>query len=57
MEKLTDDETHQLALMFEIASRLAGACRIKNDFLHRRRQERSYRLVVRCCGYGSAGVP
>ena len=33
MEKLTDDEMHQLALMFEIAPRLADAYRIKNDFL------------------------
>ena len=33
MEKLTDDETYQLALMFEIAPRLADAYRIKNDFL------------------------
>ena len=33
MEKLTDDEVYQLALMFEIAPRLADAYRIKNDFL------------------------
>ena len=33
MEKLTDDEMCQLALMFEIAPRLADAYRIKNDFL------------------------
>ena len=33
MEKLTDDEMHQLALMFEITPRLADAYRIKNDFL------------------------
>ena len=33
MEKLTDDEMYQLALMFEIAPRLADAYRIKNDFL------------------------
>jgi transposase len=33
MEKLTDDEICQLALMFEIAPRLADAYRIKNDFL------------------------
>ena len=32
-EKLTEDEMHQLALMFEIAPRLADAYRIKNDFL------------------------
>jgi transposase len=33
MEKLTDDEMYQLALMFEIAPRLADAYRIKNEFL------------------------
>lgn len=33
MEKLSDDEASQLALMFEIAPRLADAYRIKNDFL------------------------
>ena len=33
MEKLTDDEMYQLALMFEIAPRLADAYRVKNDFL------------------------
>ena len=33
MEKLTDDEMYQLALMFEIAPRLADAYRIKNNFL------------------------
>ena len=33
MEKLTDDEMYQMALMFEIAPRLADAYRIKNDFL------------------------
>ena len=33
MEKLTDDEMCQLALMFEIAPRLADAYRIKNEFL------------------------
>ena len=33
MEKLTDDEMHQLALMFEIAPRLADAYRVKNEFL------------------------
>ena len=33
MEKLTDDEIYQLALMFEIAPRLADAYRIKNEFL------------------------
>ena len=33
MENLTDDEIYQLALMFEIAPRLADAYRIKNDFL------------------------
>ena len=33
MEKLTDNEMYQLALMFEIAPRLADAYRIKNDFL------------------------
>ncbi len=32
-EKLTDVEKHQLALMFEIAPRLADAYRAKNDFL------------------------
>ena len=33
MEKLTDDEMDRLALMFEIAPRLADAYRIKNEFL------------------------
>ena len=33
MEKLTDEEMYQLALMFEIAPRLADAYRIKNEFL------------------------
>lgn len=33
MGKLTDDEMHQLALMFEIAPRLADAYRVKNEFL------------------------
>ena len=33
MEKLTDDEASRLALMFEIAPRLADAYRVKNDFL------------------------
>ncbi len=33
MEKLTDNEMYQLALMFEIAPRLADAYRIKNEFL------------------------
>ncbi len=33
MERLTDDEMYRLALMFEIAPRLADAYRIKNDFL------------------------
>lgn len=33
MEKLTDHEAGQLALMFEIAPRLADAYRVKNDFL------------------------
>ena len=33
MEKLTPDEMDRLALMFEIAPRLADAYRIKNDFL------------------------
>ena len=33
MEKLNDEEMYQLALMFEIAPRLADAYRIKNDFL------------------------
>ena len=33
IEKLTEDEMYQLALMFEIAPRLADAYRIKNDFL------------------------
>ncbi len=33
MEKLTEEEMNRLALMFEIAPRLADAYRIKNDFL------------------------
>ena len=33
MEKLTDDEKDRLALMFEIAPRLADAYRVKNEFL------------------------
>ena len=33
VEKLTDDEMYQLALIFEIAPRLADAYRIKNDFI------------------------
>ena len=33
MEILTDEEMHQLALMFEIAPRLADAYRVKNEFL------------------------
>lgn len=33
MEKLKEDEMHRLALMFEIAPRLADAYRLKNDFL------------------------
>ena len=33
MEKLTDEEMYRLALMFEIAPRLADAYRVKNDFL------------------------
>jgi len=33
MEKLTDEVMYQLALMFEIAPRLADAYRIKNEFL------------------------
>ncbi len=33
MEKLNDDERAQLALMFEIAPRLADAYRVKNEFL------------------------
>ena len=32
-EKLTDEEMSRLALMFEIAPRLADAYRLKNDFL------------------------
>ena len=32
-EKLTEDEMNRLALMFEIAPKLADAYRIKNDFL------------------------
>lgn len=31
--KLTDEEADQLALMFEIAPRLADAYRLKNEFL------------------------
>lgn len=38
LEKLTEEEKHQLALMFEIAPRLADAYRVKNDFL----------TVIRC---------
>lgn len=33
MEKLTDEEMDRLALMFEIAPRLADAYRLKNEFL------------------------
>ena len=33
IEKLTDQQMNQLALMFEIAPRLADAYRIKNEFL------------------------
>ncbi len=33
IEKLTDNEMNSLALMFEIAPRLADAYRLKNDFL------------------------
>ena len=33
MENLTDEESDQLALMFEIAPRLADAYRLKNEFL------------------------
>lgn len=33
VDKLTDDEMERLALMFEIAPRLADAYRIKNEFL------------------------
>ena len=33
MEKLTDEEAEKLALMFEIAPRLADAYRLKNEFL------------------------
>ena len=33
IEKLTPEEMDRLALMFEIAPRLADAYRIKNDFL------------------------
>lgn len=33
MEKLSEEEMNRLALMFEIAPRLADAYRIKNDFL------------------------
>ncbi|EJW90363.1 transposase IS204/IS1001/IS1096/IS1165 family protein, partial [gut metagenome] len=32
-EKLTEEEMGQLALMFEIAPRLADAYRLKNEFL------------------------
>ena len=32
-EKLTEEDMHKLALMFEIAPRLADAYRLKNDFL------------------------
>ena len=33
IDKLTDDEMDRLALMFEIAPRLADAYRLKNEFL------------------------
>ena len=33
MENLIDEETDQLALMFEIAPRFADAYRLKNEFL------------------------
>ena len=41
MDKLTPDEMDRLALMFEIAPRLADAYRIKNDFLAVIRSETS----------------
>ena len=41
MEKITPDEMDRLALMFEIAPRLADAYRIKNDFLTVIRSESS----------------
>ena len=41
MDKLTPDEMDRLALMFEIAPRLADAYRIKNDFLTVIRSESS----------------
>ena len=40
-EKLTDDEANQLALMLEIAPRLADAYRLKNEFLSVIRSESS----------------
>ena len=53
MEKLTDDEMHQLVLMFEIAPRLAGAYRINkrlpfsdSQLVRCRRQEGPCRLVA-----------
>lgn len=33
IEKLTEDEMHQLSLMFEISPKLADAYRLKNEFL------------------------
>ena len=33
MEKLSDEEMDKLALMFEIAPKLADAYRLKNEFL------------------------
>lgn len=33
LQKLENEERNQLALMFEIAPRLAGAYRLKNEFL------------------------
>ena len=39
MEKLSDEEADKLALMFEIAPRLADAYRLKNEFLNVIRSE------------------
>ena len=39
MEKLSDEEADRLALMFEIAPRLADAYRLKNEFLNVIRSE------------------
>lgn len=49
MEKLSDDERSRLALMFEIAPRLADAYRLKNEFLtviHSESSEKGKPLLI-----------